>query len=112
MYARVRLMAEHRTDALAVPRAAVVDASGRRGVYLVDGENARFRDVRTGLSDDTRIEILDGIEEGARVVTMGALAIRDGERIAPVGGARGRGGRGRGGPDAAGAPPPAPAERP
>jgi RND family efflux transporter MFP subunit len=107
MYARVRLMAEHRTDALAVPRAAVVDVGGRRGVYLVDGETARFRDVRTGLSDDERIEVVDGIEEGARVVTMGALAIRDGERIAPVGGAGGRRGRG----DTSGAASP-PADRP
>jgi RND family efflux transporter MFP subunit len=112
MYARVRLMAEHRADALTVPRPAVVDVGGRRGVYLVDGENARFRDVRTGLSDDERIEILEGVEEGAVVVTTGALAIRDGERITTAAAARrggepgvGRGGRGGGRGGRSGAPP-------
>jgi multidrug efflux pump subunit AcrA (membrane-fusion protein) len=96
MYARVRLMAEHRPDALTVPRAAVVDVGGRRGVYLVDGETARFRDVQTGVSDESHIEVVDGVDEGARVVTMGALAIRDGERIVLAGAAR-EGGRGRAG---------------
>jgi RND family efflux transporter MFP subunit len=108
MYARVRLLAEHREAILTVPRAAVVDIGGRRGVYLADGDVARFRDVRTGISDDERIEVLEGLEEGARVVTTGALAIRDGERIttpgaAPAGGRSG--GRGRGAAPAAGPPP-------
>jgi len=100
MYARVRLMAEHRPDALTVPRAAVVDVGGRRGVYLVDEDVARFRDVRTGLSDDQRIEVLEGLEDGTVVVTTGALAIRDGERVTTAGAARRGGdqpgGRGRG----------------
>jgi RND family efflux transporter MFP subunit len=104
MYARVRLMAEQRPDTLTVPRAAVVDVGGRRGVYLVDGETARFRDVQTGVSDESHIEVVDGLEEGVRVVTLGALAIRDGERIVLAGAAR-DGGRGRaGGRRGAGAP--------
>jgi RND family efflux transporter MFP subunit len=107
MYARVRLMAEHRPNALTVPRAAVVDVSGRRGVYLVDGDVARFRDVTTGVSDDELIEVVDGLDEGTRVVTMGALAIRDGDRITVAGAAPARG-RGRpGGPPAG-----SPADRP
>ena len=106
MYARVRLLAEHREAILTVPRAAVVDIGGRRGVYLADGDVARFRDVRTGISDDERIEVLEGLEEGARVVTTGALAIRDGERITTPGAATGSGGRSRGAAPAAGPPPP------
>ncbi len=112
MYARVRLLAEHREDILTVPRAAIVDIGGRHGAYLVDGEVARFRDLRTGISDEERIEVLEGLEDGARVVTTGALAIRDGERIttpgapAPAGGRSGGRGRGQGAAPAA-APPPA-----
>jgi hypothetical protein len=77
-----------------------VDVGGRRGVYLVDEDVARFRDVRTGLSDDQRIEVLEGLEDGTVVVTTGALAIRDGERVTTAGAARRGGdqpgGRGRG----------------
>ena len=104
MYARVRLTTERKPDALTVARAAVVDLQGRRGVYVVeDGDVARFQEVTTGLSDPNRVEILTGVTEGTRVVTTGALAIRDGERVTVSDGARGtgrggaRGGRASGG---------------
>jgi RND family efflux transporter MFP subunit len=103
MYARVRLTAERKPDALTVARAAVVDVQGRRGVYVLEeGDVARFQVVETGLSDTERIEILSGVTEGTRVVTTGALAIRDGERLltaeaARAGGAGRRGGGAPGG---------------
>lgn len=84
MYARVRLTAERKADALTVPRNAVVDSEGRRGVFLPDGQNAKFQEVRTGLQDNERVEILEGLTEGQRVITTGALALRDGDRITPM----------------------------
>jgi RND family efflux transporter MFP subunit len=109
-YARVRLTVERRVDALTVPRNAVVDTEGKRGVFLVDAQTARFREVQTGLSDTDRVEITGGLNDGDRVVTVGALALRDGDRIvlaeaAGKGGgeSRGRGGRGgKGGGEPAG----------
>jgi RND family efflux transporter MFP subunit len=92
MYARVRLTADSKPNALAVPRNAVVDVGGRRGVYLLDGDVARFQPVETGLSDGDFIEVVSGLEEGARLVTVGALALRDGERVSVIG-AGARGGR-------------------
>lgn len=100
MYARVRLTAERRPDALTVARAAVVDIQGRRGVYVVEDSVAHFREVQTGISDGDRVEITNGVNEGVRVVTTGALAIRDGERIAVAAAGGGPGARGRGQNDA------------
>jgi RND family efflux transporter MFP subunit len=91
MYARVRLTADRKQNALTVPRNAIVDISGRRGVYTVDGEVARFQPVQTGLADENFIEVTDGVQEGMRLVTVGALALRDGDRISVIG-AAGRGG--------------------
>jgi RND family efflux transporter MFP subunit len=105
MYARVRLMADRKQNALVVPRNAIVDISGRRGIYTVDGDVARFQAVQTGLSDGDFIEVTEGVQDGMRLVTVGALALRDGDRISVTGaGGRGggradgagRGGRGRG----------------
>jgi len=96
MYARVRLTVERRPNALTVPRGAVVDTEGKRGVFMVEnGQTARFREVRTGLQDNDRVEILDGLNEGERVITVGALALRDGDRVQlPGGDPGGKGGRG------------------
>jgi RND family efflux transporter MFP subunit len=101
-YARVRLTVERRADALTVPRNAVVDTEGKRGVFMVDAQTARFREVQTGLADGDRVEVLNGLNEGDRIVTVGALALRDGDRIVLAeaagrgGGEKGRGGRGGG----------------
>lgn len=107
MYARVRLTAEQKPDALTVNRAAVVDLQGRRGVYVIDDENvAHFQTVETGLTDGDRVEIVSGLNEGTRVVTTGALAIRDGERVVTTDalGIDGPAGRARGASQTAGGP--------
>jgi RND family efflux transporter MFP subunit len=84
MFARVKLTAERKADALMIPRSAVVDSDGRRGVFLPDGATAKFQPVQTGLQDNERIEILEGVTEGQRVITTGALALREGDRITPM----------------------------
>jgi RND family efflux transporter MFP subunit len=95
MYARVALLIERLPDALTVPRAAVLDIEGQRGVFVVDELVARFRPVRTGLQDGERVQVLEGVDEGQRVVTTGALAIKDGDRV-QLAGAESAGRRGRG----------------
>lgn len=96
MYARVRLTVERRENALTVPRGSVVDTEGKRGVFLVEGgQTARFREIQTGLQDNDRVEILNGLTDGERVVTIGALALRDGDRVLLTGGDPGaKGGKG------------------
>jgi RND family efflux transporter MFP subunit len=93
MYARVRLTLERRPDALTVPSNAVVDADGKRGVFIVKDQTAKFVVTKVGLSDGERIEIVEGLKEGDRVITTGALALRDGDRVALVSDTAGRGGR-------------------
>jgi RND family efflux transporter MFP subunit len=109
MFARVRLTVERRAGALTVPRNAVVDTEGKRGVFMVDAQTARFREVQTGLTDGERVEIVAGLNDGDRVITVGALALRDGDRVTLIdaaGPGAGRGGRrgergGKGGPSPA-----------
>jgi RND family efflux transporter MFP subunit len=81
MYARVNLTVGVRENALVVPRNAVVDIEGKRGVFVPQEIRAAFRAVETGLQDENRVEITSGLDEGARVITTGALALRDGDPI-------------------------------
>jgi RND family efflux transporter MFP subunit len=101
MYARVRLTVERRPQSLTVPRAAVVDTEGKRGVFVVEGQTARFREVQTGLQDGDHLEILSGLDEGTPVVTLGALALKDGDRVALPGDPGQAGGSPRGGGEGA-----------
>jgi RND family efflux transporter MFP subunit len=84
MYSRVRLTVATKAQALTVPVNAVVTVEGQRGVFLVkDGTVAQadFVPIRIGLEDGTRVEVLGGLAEGARVVTTGAAALRDGDPV-------------------------------
>jgi RND family efflux transporter MFP subunit len=102
MYAKVAFTVERHDNALVVPSNAVVDYEGKKGVFMPSGEgdSAHFRAIQPGLVDQERVEITSGVSEGDRVVTTGAGALREGDRIilaGPADGRSGRGGRGRGG---------------
>lgn len=69
-------------EALRVPVAAVVMRAGISGVFVVDAAGiARFRMVRTGEASDGQIEILSGLAAGERVVTTGAEALANGDKV-------------------------------
>ncbi|MCV2216392.1 MULTISPECIES: efflux RND transporter periplasmic adaptor subunit [unclassified Thauera] len=82
VFVRVRLILAERPEVLVVPETALVPAPGNvQFVYrVVDGKAQRV-DVRTGMRRETMVEITDGLDAGAEVVTAGQLKLRDG---APV----------------------------
>jgi RND family efflux transporter MFP subunit len=104
MYARVRLTVANRENTLVVPRNALMDIEGRRGVFVpMAAESARasspppaagaggpgggasqrvrFVQLETGIEDPDYIEVTRGLTEGQQVVTTGAAALRDGDAI-------------------------------
>ncbi len=101
MTAKVNITTATREDALAVPIQAVVkrtfDEAGkevwgdkakgldeREVVYVMTDGKAAVRAVTTGIADDVRVEILDGLAEGAQVVAgpyRTLKELRDGEAI-------------------------------
>ncbi len=52
-----------------IPNAAIREVGGRRGVWLLQPDGLRFVPVRLGRSDlDGRVQVLDGLKEGERIV--------------------------------------------
>jgi HlyD family secretion protein len=106
MYAKVNFEVDQRQKALVVPTSAIVDVRGSRGVFLPEeGDVARFKPVTFGLTDHENVEVVEGLTDGEQVITTGAAALRDGDRIVLAGaegggngrGARAQDGRGRSG---------------
>ena len=90
MYARVGITTGEHDNAIVVPTNAVVDAGGRRGVFIAQADNtAAFRPVEVGIEQDDLTEILSGVSAGDRVVTTGAAGLRDGDRFLLQGEAQG-----------------------
>jgi HlyD family secretion protein len=102
MYARVSITTETKKDALVLPSSAVVDLGGRRGVFQLRNDTAIFRTVQVGGEQGSIVEIVGGLTEGDEVISTGAGALRDGDRVALAGRTGGEGRGRRGGGDTAG----------
>ena len=76
-----RLVRSH--SGLAIPTVAIINPVGDLAtVFIVDRDNhARIREVRPGLMADGMTEILDGLQKGDRVVTVGQLELHDGDQV-------------------------------
>ena len=81
--ARVRLELQRRTDAVVVPVEAVFDQrSDSANLVVINSQGlAEHRRVRLGLKSGRRIEVLDGVEAGERVVIVGAGGVKDGQQV-------------------------------
>jgi RND family efflux transporter MFP subunit len=85
MFVETAIIIERRQDVPVVPREAVTERNGRSVVFVVDGQRAVLRSVALGLGDDERVEVLDGVEPGERLVVRGLETLTDGTRVRVVG---------------------------
>lgn len=64
-------------EALSVPVTAVIDDGGQRVVYMMRGGESFSRiPLRLGTRDGDRVEVLQGLSEGDRIVSRGAMEVR------------------------------------
>ena len=104
MYARARFTVESHQNALVVPTRAVVDAQGKIGVWMPgDADTVVFTPATLGIEEQDFTEVTSGVNEGQRIVSTGAGALRAGDKITLPGqrgggNARGSGRRGGGAP--------------
>ncbi|MFV3292144.1 efflux RND transporter periplasmic adaptor subunit [Pseudomonas sp. NY11955] len=78
MTTQVFFVAGSASQVLTVPLAALDDANGLRLARVLTGDGkVEQRQVRTGLSDRLRVQVLDGLNEGERLV-IGAPAVSGG----------------------------------
>ena len=71
-------------EALWVPASSLIQRSELRAVFVVDDQDQlRLRQVRTGVRDNGRLEILAGLSEGERVVANPSVLVGS-DRLNPV----------------------------
>ena len=87
MFADVEIIYNEHSNVLVVPRIAVLEKEGRTILFTVDDDSAKLREVKTGISDEEKIEIVEGLSEGESVVIEGNYGLTDGAKV-EVGGIR------------------------
>lgn len=77
MFARLQLDVGGGAQFLTVPREAVLEVNGKQFVYVVENENRYVkREVKTANLSPERTRIVEGLAQGERIVTRGAVLLK------------------------------------
>jgi hypothetical protein len=68
MSARVEILVDSASDVLIVPIQVVANRAGKKVCFVVNGGKAVEREVKTGLFNDTSVQILEGLQADEEVM--------------------------------------------
>lgn len=81
MSARVSLLLGKHSDAVAIPRDAIIEKMNEKYVYLFDNGIAKKTDIQTGFDDGHNVEVVSGIGVGAKLITTDLNVLKDGAKV-------------------------------
>jgi len=84
MFGRIAIVYDRHENALQIPRNAIIQEAGEPSVFVVDGDTAERRVVRTGYVEGGRIEIVEGLADNEQFVLAGQTGLRDGSKVTVI----------------------------
>lgn len=76
-YAEIYLITDIRKGVISIPLTALTEEQGIHYIYIkVDDDGYRKQEVKLGMSDGDRVEILSGLNGGEQVVVEGAVQVK------------------------------------
>ncbi len=81
MFGRIEVVYDQRSDALTVPRSALLQDAGETAVFAVRDNKAVRVPIEIGHLSGELAEVRKGLDEGEQVVTTGKVALRDGAAV-------------------------------
>ncbi|HVN75408.1 MAG TPA: efflux RND transporter periplasmic adaptor subunit [Thermoanaerobaculaceae bacterium] len=87
VFVKGRVLTGRRPGVLQIPRTALLSWDVERhvgDVFVVTGDVAERRTVRTGQTTADSVEVVEGLASGDRVVTRGGFNLRPGDRVQVV----------------------------
>jgi cobalt-zinc-cadmium efflux system membrane fusion protein len=71
MFANVEIITDAHGAAISIPQSALLDDGGKTVVFVANGNGYEKRAVTAGIQSNDRVEILDGLQAGDKVVVKG-----------------------------------------
>lgn len=71
MFANVEIVTDMNRNAISIPQSAVLDDAGKSVVFVAENGGYKKRVVTAGIKGNDRVEIIDGLGAGDKVVTKG-----------------------------------------
>ena len=71
MFANVQIVTDLNRAAISIPQSAVLNDEGKTIVFVAEGDGYKKRQVQAGIQNNDRVEIVDGLSAGDKVVVKG-----------------------------------------
>jgi multidrug efflux pump subunit AcrA (membrane-fusion protein) len=81
MFSRIRIFAGKHIGSLVVLQDSLVKESSFDYVYIIEDSTARKVKVTAGIYQDNKVEILEGLKEGQRIIVFGHQGLKDGSFV-------------------------------
>lgn len=85
MSARSSIRLEDRAGAIVIPAGAVVEQYGEPIVFTMQEGVARRKNIRLGMREGDRVEVLEGLGAGEELIVQGQWSVNDGTAVENVG---------------------------
>lgn len=84
MLADVSFPMETEKTALAVPASALLGSAKEAKVFVAKGNAAEKRSIKTGIVVSNKVEVLEGLQQGEKVIISGQLNLENGTAISII----------------------------
>ena len=85
MFARIKILVDEKEDVLIIPRDAIIRENSSYYAFIVKSDNVvERRRIEIGLNENNKFEIINGLNQGEFVVTMGNTLLKEGDTVEVV----------------------------
>lgn len=81
LFARIRVKGQTKRNVLVVPESAIVPRGQDKIIYRIENGQVREAKVTLGRRSNGLVEVLDGLDADAKVVTAGQQKLKDGSHV-------------------------------
>lgn len=84
MFGRVKIVYDTRENTRMIPKSAVISEDLAESVYVIKDSLAFKKEIQTGYTNGSNVEIINGLEDGEMVVTIGQGSLQDSSKVSII----------------------------
>ncbi|MDR9408623.1 MAG: efflux RND transporter periplasmic adaptor subunit [Balneolaceae bacterium] len=84
MFGRVKIVYDTRENTRMIPKSAVISEDLAESVYVIKDSLAFKKEIQTGYTNGSNVEIINGLEDGEMVVTIGQGSLQDSSKVSVI----------------------------
>jgi RND family efflux transporter MFP subunit len=81
MFVKAGVVVDRADSVIVIPKDVVLSGRNRKYVYIVEKNTAVVRTIKTGLEDEDRIQVTEGLDENDNLVVRGYETLRENSRV-------------------------------